>query len=179
MTIASRKTRCRGRWHARQPRRRHDCMHGDTPGAAALARRIRDALDAAGSGGAPYRRSMRRSTFPTMDFGRSGRNSTPSGDLVRREPLAADRHAGLLRSPRPASTPPTLWPPRPSPDMRHAGDGHLVHGGMRGEDFLDLARPHLEAACLDHVLLTIDEEDVSMGVHVGEIAGVEPRLPSP
>ncbi len=41
--------------------------------------------------------------------------------------------------------------------------------------FLDLARPDLEAARLDHVLLAIDEEDVAVLVHVGEVAGVQPR----
>jgi hypothetical protein len=58
--------------------------------------------------------------------------------------------------------------------MRDAGNGDLMHGWMRGDHFLDLARPHLEAACLDHVLLAIDQENVALLVHVGEIAGVHP-----
>ena len=39
-----------GRRHGREGRRRSICIHGDTPGAVALARAVRDALDDAGVG---------------------------------------------------------------------------------------------------------------------------------
>ena len=48
------------------------------------------------------------------------------------------------------------------------------HRRMRGEHLFDLARPHLEAARLDQVLLAIDDEDVAVLVEVAEIAGVQP-----
>src|SRR5262245_31042410 len=54
------------------------------------------------------------------------------------------------------------------------GDTHFVYGGMCGNDLLDLPRPDLKAAGLDHVLLPIDEEDVAVTVHVGEVARVQP-----
>ena len=50
--------------------------------------------------------------------------------------------------------------------------------GMCRNDLLDLPRPHLESARLDQILLAIDEEDVAVLVHVGQVAGVDPRSPS-
>src|SRR6185503_13044371 len=48
--------------------------------------------------------------------------------------------------------------------------------GMRGEYFLNLARPHLEAARLDQLFLAIDDEDVAVAIEIAEIAGVEGAL---
>src|SRR5690348_11579523 len=47
---------------------------------------------------------------------------------------------------------------------------------MRGDHFFDLARPDLISTRLDQVLLAIDNEQVSIGIEVAEIAGVEGPL---
>ena len=63
------------------------CVHGDTPGADDLARRLRAGLEAAGvtgqgcRGGLTSSFSILRSTFPTMVLGSASRNATRAGTL--------------------------------------------------------------------------------------------------
>src|SRR5207249_5913145 len=53
---------------------------------------------------------------------------------------------------------------------------HTDFGNRRvvREHFLDLARPHLESARLDQILLAIDDEQIAIFVEVAQIAGMEP-----
>ena len=44
---------------------------------------------------------------------------------------------------------------------------------MRRDDFFDLAWPDLKPAGLDKILLAIDDEDVTIFIHVAEVPGVE------
>ena len=76
-----------------------------------------------------------------------------------------------------------VWPARsttqalttsPFTAIGHAGDADFGDRRMVGQHFLDLARPHLEAARLDQILLAIDDEEVAVVVEVAEVAGVQP-----
>src|SRR5207302_9025661 len=55
----------------------------------------------------------------------------------------------------------------------NADYSHLRHRWMRRDDFFDLAWPHLKPARLATVFLAIDDEDVTIFVHVAEIPRVE------
>ena len=47
---------------------------------------------------------------------------------------------------------------------------------MGGDDLFDFARPDLEAAGLDEVLLAVDEEEVAVVVEVADVAGEDPAV---
>ena len=47
---------------------------------------------------------------------------------------------------------------------------------MRRQCFFDLARPHLEATGFDQVFLPVDDEDITILIHVAQIARMKPAL---
>ena len=47
---------------------------------------------------------------------------------------------------------------------------------MAGDDLLHLPGPHLEAAGLDHILLAIDDEQVTVFIQITQVAGEKPAL---
>src|SRR4030095_14173462 len=101
------------------------------------------------------------------------------GYLVRRQPLPTVRAQLLLAR--------SLARFQHDPRLGHftfdtignTGDPHFHHRRMRSDDLFDLARPHLEAAYLEHVLLAIDDEYVAVCIHVGEITRMDPRASGP
>ena len=60
--------------------------------------------------------------------------------------------------------------------MRHTDHRGFADGGMLVEDVLDLARIHVVSATDDHVLLAIDDEEVTVLVDPGQVAGAEPAV---
>src|SRR5437016_9760180 len=62
--------------------------------------------------------------------------------------------------------------------VRDAGHTDLGDRRMRRERFFNLARPHLVAARLDQILLAIDDEEITVGVEIAEIARVQPAARS-
>src|SRR2546428_9058413 len=47
---------------------------------------------------------------------------------------------------------------------------------MRVEDFIDLARVHLESGDDDHLLYPVDDEEVAVLVHPHDVAGMQPAI---
>src|SRR3546814_9560692 len=60
--------------------------------------------------------------------------------------------------------------------MRHAEHRHFRYRRMREDDFFDFATRDVLAAGLDHVLLAIDDAQVTLAVDQAEIAAVEPAV---
>src|SRR3546814_7179257 len=60
--------------------------------------------------------------------------------------------------------------------MRHAEHRHFRYRRMREDDFFDFATRDVLAAGLDHVLLAIDDAQVTLAVDHAEIAAVEPAV---
>src|SRR3954464_4765022 len=58
--------------------------------------------------------------------------------------------------------------------VRDAHDGGFPDARVLVEDLLDLARGHVVAAADDQVLLAVDDEEVTVLVDTGHVAGVEP-----
>ena len=54
-------------------------------------------------------------------------------------------------------------------------DAGLLHRRMLVEQHLDLGRPDLEAAGVDHPLQPVGDEEVAFLVHPAEVAGAEER----
>src|SRR5690606_16031757 len=60
--------------------------------------------------------------------------------------------------------------------------GHADHRGFLDrrvgvDDLLDLPRVDVEAAGDDHVLLPVDDVEVSILIHAGDVAGPQPPVP--
>ena len=60
--------------------------------------------------------------------------------------------------------------------IRHAGHADFGHGLVRRQHFLHLARPDLEAAGLDEVLLAVNDKEVAFCVHVAKVACIDPTV---
>ena len=60
--------------------------------------------------------------------------------------------------------------------VRHAHDGCFHHLGVHKEDLFNLAWHDVVAAGDDQVLLAIHDEEVTIGVHRGDVARVEPAV---
>src|SRR5438552_878271 len=60
--------------------------------------------------------------------------------------------------------------------MRHADRGGVHHRRVRGQCLLDLAGIHIESGDDDHLLLAIDDRDVSVRVDRRDVAGVQPAI---
>ena len=54
-------------------------------------------------------------------------------------------------------------------------DRALLDGGVRIQDFLDFARPHLEARRVDHVFHPVNKQDVTLSVEHVETRATPPR----
>ena len=95
--------------------------------------------------------------------------------LVAGEVLPAVRDDGLLRELR-------ILPDDDHLDrlarllVGHAHHAALEHAGMRGDHALDLVRVHVEARHQDHVLLAVGDGDVARGIHVAEVARLQPAV---
>src|SRR6185436_7637297 len=61
--------------------------------------------------------------------------------------------------------------------IRDAADTDLSDGWMRRDDLLHIARPDLEAAGFDEVLLAVHDEDVTILILVANVSGEEPAVP--
>ena len=59
-------------------------------------------------------------------------------------------------------------------DTRHGRLGHLRVGR---QDFFHLARPDFHAARFDQFLLAVQDVEIPIGIHAGDIAGVQPAIP--
>src|SRR5207249_1633971 len=60
--------------------------------------------------------------------------------------------------------------------VRDADRGRLSDGRMHEEDLLDFSRVHVVARAEDHVLLAIDDVEISVLVHSREIAREQPSV---
>src|SRR5204863_9015433 len=60
--------------------------------------------------------------------------------------------------------------------VRHPDHRRHPDAGMAIQYFLDLARPDLEAGRVDHVLLAINDGEVALGIHAGDVAGMQPAV---
>src|SRR5439155_7764 len=60
--------------------------------------------------------------------------------------------------------------------VRDADRGRLSDGRMHEEDLLDFSRVHVVARAEDHVLLAIDDVEISVLVHPREIAREQPSV---
>ena len=58
--------------------------------------------------------------------------------------------------------------------MRQADHRDLGDFGQAVDRLLDLAAGDVLASCLDHVLFAVDDSDVAVRVHGGQVAGMEP-----
>src|ERR1700691_5763723 len=58
--------------------------------------------------------------------------------------------------------------------MRHSDHRHLGDLRQLVDRLLDVAARDILTAAFDHVLLAVDDTDVTVGIDGGEIAGVEP-----
>jgi hypothetical protein len=58
--------------------------------------------------------------------------------------------------------------------IRHPCDTDVGNGRVTGQRFFHLARPDLEAAGLDQVLLAIDDEQKLILIEIPQVAGVKP-----
>ena len=94
------------------------------------------------------------------------------GDLERGEVLAGER-AQLVRLDRLAGDDDRADGLDPAV-VGDADDRDLGDRGMPVQDLLDLARGDVLAARVDHVLLAVDDRQVAVRVHRGEVAAVEP-----
>jgi hypothetical protein len=66
----------------------------------------------------------------------------------------------------------------PSPARRTPDAGDLACVGVLVEDVLDLARVDVESAADDELLLAVDDEEVTVLVDPGYVAGAEPPAES-
>ena len=60
--------------------------------------------------------------------------------------------------------------------MRHADDGDHRHVGMSGEHVFHLAGEDIEPAADHHVLLAIEDEQITLLVGAGDVAGMQPAV---
>src|SRR5438034_9015752 len=61
--------------------------------------------------------------------------------------------------------------------VRHSNDRYFLDRGMLLDHFFDLARVNVGSAADDHVFLAVEDEQISTGVHVADITGVNPSIP--
>src|SRR5215471_20185871 len=61
--------------------------------------------------------------------------------------------------------------------VRYSNDSYLLHRRMLLENFFDLARINVGSAADDHIFLSIENEEVSTGVHKPNVTRVEPSIP--
>ena len=60
--------------------------------------------------------------------------------------------------------------------VRDAAYAHLQNFGMRGDGFFHFARPDLESTRLDELLLAVNDVEIAVFVHAGDITGEQPGL---
>mmetsp|Transcript_23826 Transcript_23826/g.43018 ORF Transcript_23826/g.43018 Transcript_23826/m.43018 type:complete len:941 (+) Transcript_23826:2674-5496(+) len=58
--------------------------------------------------------------------------------------------------------------------IRHADHSSLQHGGVRGQNILNLVRIHVKARNDDHILFAVHDADIAIRLHHADIAGQEP-----